>query len=114
MKPYRNNISYNEKLGISIFCTSSDKILQNNFIGNGKNAYFNQPIIIMFRVLKRFLNLPIKKSIWDGNFWDRSRMMPYMVPGLISLIGGPFMNDLYIFNNFQFDWHPAQKPYVIS
>lgn len=111
---YRNNISQNEKSGISIFCASSDRILQNNFIGNGKNAYFSQPIITMFRVFKMFFNFPIKKSIWDGNFWDRSRLMPYMVPGLISLIGRPIMKIPYIFNIFQFDWHPAQIPYVIS
>jgi len=111
---YRNNISQNEKLGVSNFCTSSDIILQNNFIGNGKNAYFNQPILTRFRVLKTILNFPISRSVWDENYWDRPRMMPYMIPGLISLIRGLVIDAPYIFNYFQIDWHPAQEPYDIS
>jgi len=110
---YRNNISHNEKLGVSNFCTSSDIILQNNFIGNGKNAYFNQPILTRFRVLKTILNFPISRSVWDENYWDRPRMMPYMIPGLISLIRGLVIDAPYIFNYFQIDWHPAQEPYDI-
>jgi parallel beta-helix repeat protein len=110
---YRNNISHNEKLGVSNFCTSSDIILQNNFIGNGQNAYFNQPILTRFRILKNILNFPISRSVWDENYWDRPRMIPYMIPGLISLIRGPIIDAPYIFNYFQIDWHPAQEPYDI-
>jgi len=110
---YRNNILHNEKLGVSNFCTSSDIILQNNFIGNGQNAYFNQPILTRFRILKNILNFPISRSVWDENYWDRPRMIPYMIPGLISLIRGPIIDVPYIFNYFQIDWHPAQEPYDI-
>jgi hypothetical protein len=110
---YRNTISQNEKLGVSNFCTSSDIIFQNNFIGNGKNAYFNQPILTRFRVLKTILNFPISRSVWDENYWDRPKMMPYMIPGLISLIRGLVIEAPYIFNYFQIDWHPAQEPYDI-
>jgi len=110
---YRNNISKNEKLGVSIFCTSLDKILQNNFIKNGQNAYFSQPLFIRARILKRFFSLPIKQSIWDGNFWNRPRLLPYKVRGYISLIRGPDIEPPYSVNIFQFDWHPAFKPYDI-
>jgi nitrous oxidase accessory protein len=110
---YRNNISKNEKLGVSIFCTSLDKILQNNFIKNGQNAYFNQPILTRIQIFKNILSLPIRGSTWNGNFWDRPRLMPCMVPGLISLIRGPIMEAPYHFNIFQFDRHPAKKPYDI-
>ena len=110
---YRNNITKNEKLGVSIFCTSLDKILQNNFIKNGQNAYFNHPILTRIQIFKNFLSLPIRGSTWNGNFWDRPRLMPCMVPGLISLIRGPIMEAPYHFNIFQFDWHPAKEPYNI-
>jgi nitrous oxidase accessory protein len=110
---YRNNISKNEKLGVSIFCTSLDKILQNNFIKNGQNAYFNHPILTRIQIFKNFLSLPIRGSTWNGNFWDRPRLMPCMVPGLISLIRGPIMEAPYHFNIFQFDRHPAKEPYDI-
>ncbi len=110
---YRNNISKNEKLGVFIFCSSSDKILQNNFIKNGQNAYFNQPILTRIQIFKNFISFPIRRSIWNGNFWDRPRLMPCMVSGLISLIRGPIMEAPYHFNIFQFDWHPAKEPYDI-
>lgn len=111
---YRNNISSNEKLGVQLFSTSSDMILQNNFISNGQNAYFSQPILTMYQILKNLLGLPIKRSFWGENFWDRPRLMPYMVPGLISLLRGPVIEPPYNFNIFQFDWHPARKPYDIK
>ncbi len=110
---YNNNISLNEKLGILIFMTSSDKILQNNFIANGQNAYFNQPLIARVWAFKKFLSFPIRRSIWDRNFWDRPRLMPYKIPGLISLIRGN-IEAPYIFNIYQFDWRPAKEPYDIS
>jgi parallel beta-helix repeat protein len=110
---YRNNISHNEKLGVSNFCTSSDSILQNNFIGNGQNAYFNQPILTRIRILKNILHIPIRRSVWDHNYWDRPRILPYMIPGLISLIRGPIIDAPYIFDYFQIDWHPSQEPYDI-
>jgi len=107
---YRNNISHNEKLGVSNFGTSSDSILQNNFIGNGQNAYFNQPILTRIRILKNILHIPICRSVWDQNYWDRPRILPYMIPGLISLIRGPIIEAPYIFDYFQIDWHPAKEP----
>jgi len=110
---YRNNISHNEKLGVSNFCTSSDIIFQNNFIGNGQDAYFNQPMLTRFRILKNILHFPISRSVWGENYWDRPRVMPYMIPGLISLIRGPIIDAPYIFNYFHIDWHPAKEPYNI-
>ena len=111
---YMNNISQNEKLGVLIFCTSSDKIIQNNFIVNGQNAYFSQPIISRVRTLKKLLDIPIKKSLWNGNFWDRSRLMPYIIPGLISLIRVPSFEPPFNHNILQFDWYPAKEPYDIG
>lgn len=110
---YQNNISSNENLGVVEFCTSFTTIRQNNFIGNGKNAYFNQPILTRIRILKNILHIPISQSVWDHNYWDRPRILPYMIPGLISLIRGPITDAPYIFNYFQIDWHPAKEPYNI-
>jgi parallel beta-helix repeat protein len=111
---YRNNISKNEKLGVLLFCTSSDKILENNFIKNEQNAYFGQPILTRVRIIKKYFDLPINKSVWDGNFWNRPRLLPYKVPGYISLLFGFDSEPPYKVNIFQYDWHPAKKPYDIS
>ena len=108
---YRNNISQNEKLGISDYCTSSTMVLQNNFIRNGQSAYFNQPLLMRRQIFKTFFHAPIKHGIWAENYWDRPRMMPYLIPGLVSLIHGPIVDAPYHANFFQVDRRPAKNPY---
>jgi parallel beta-helix repeat protein len=110
---YRNTISQNEKLGVSDFCTSSTTVAQNNFVGNGQNAYFNQPFVTRFQIFKNFFDFPIHRSVWDENYWDKPRIIPYMIPGLISFIRGPIIEAPYIFDFFQIDCHPANTPYDI-
>ncbi len=109
----QNNISQNEKLGVFDFCTSYTIIRQNNFIGNGQQAYFRQTIALRFGILHTILNCPINRSIWDENYWEKQRILPYPIPGLISFYRG-FVNDPpYRFNFFQIDRHPAKTPYDI-
>jgi parallel beta-helix repeat protein len=97
---YRNNISYNENVGVETMFTSSDKILQNNFIGNNISAKSAQSLWLKLQLFKKELNLPIRRNVWNGNYWDGPRLLPYKIPGF------------FLFK-FQVDWHPAQTPYDI-
>jgi parallel beta-helix repeat protein len=94
---FRNNISKNDH-GVYTWITSADKILENNFIGNNKSAESIQNILIKIQLFKKELNLPIRRNVWDGNYWDKPRSTPYMIPGMLR---------------FWVDWHPAQEPYDI-
>lgn len=97
---YHNNISHNE-LGVWTFETSADKILQNNFIENNNSAISYQMFLSKIKSFKIELNLPIRRNVWDGNYWDEPHVLPYVIPGVLKL-------------RFWIDWHPAQKPYDIG
>jgi parallel beta-helix repeat protein len=97
---YRNNVSHNE-LGVCTIVTSADKILQNNFIGNNRSAISIQGLLSKIKSLKIKLDLPIRRNVWKGNYWDGPRSSPYMIPGV------------FLKFSFQVDWHPAQEPYDI-
>ncbi len=95
---YRNNISYNDE-GVYAMMTSSDKMLQNNFIKNNKSAESTQMILILFSYkYKGEIPFPIRRNVWNENYWDRPRSLPYKSPGFLW---------------FFVDWHPAQEPYDI-
>ncbi len=100
---YRNNITNNNG-AVATFITSGDKILQNNFISNNKlSAVSSQGFlrnIIFYMYLKLVLEVPIRRNVWDGNYWNESRSLPYIIPGWFCL-------------RFWVDWHPAQEPYDI-
>lgn len=110
---YQNTISQNEEIGVFDFCTSSTIIRQNNFIGNGRHAYFHQAISIRIRFFKTYFDFPITRSIWEENYWEKPRIMPYLIPGLISIARGFVTDPPYRFNFFQIDMNPAKEPYDI-
>ena len=97
---YRNNISKNG-YGVWTFVTSADTILQNNFIGNNKSALSYQRFLSKIKSFTLKQDLPIRRNVWNGNYWDEPRSFPYMIPGVLLKV------------RFQFDWHPAQTPYEI-
>ena len=95
---YRNNISYNDR-GIYAMMTSADRILQNNFIGNNESASSAQMFLI--QLVSRYkgeISFPIRRNVWNENYWDKPRSHPYKSPGVLW---------------FFIDWHPAQEPYDI-
>ena len=95
---YRNNISYNGE-GVSAMMTSADRILQNNFIGNNKSAFSAQMLLILFSYKhKGEYPFPIRRNVWNENYWDGPLSHPYKSPGILW---------------FFVDWHPAQEPYDI-
>ncbi len=80
--------------------TSADKILQNNFIENNKSASATQMVIIqLYYRFKGELSFPLRRNIWNENYWDKPRNLPYKSPGMLW---------------FFIDWHPAQAPYPIE
>jgi parallel beta-helix repeat protein len=97
---YRNNVAYNGNFGVGTIFTSADKILQNNFIGNNRSALSSQSFLYKIKMLKMKFNFPIRRNIWNENYWDEPRSIPYMIPGLLKI-------------KFWVDWHPAQEPYDI-
>jgi len=97
---YRNNISHNGNIGVWTLFTSADKIHQNNFIGNNQSAISVQLLLSKIRILKLKFHIPIRRDVWDGNYWDSPRVQPYIIPSAFKF-------------RFQVDWHPAQEPYDI-
>jgi parallel beta-helix repeat protein len=71
-----------------VIIAKHNQILRNNFRNNSINAVF--------------LGFPNK---WDGNYWNQPRHLPKPIFGTIGL--------LPIIPWIEFDWHPAQEPYVI-
>ena len=85
----RNEISNND-LGILITWNSNNNIIsQNNFIGNNKNADFE---LFSF------------KNNWNKNYWDKPRILPYIIRGKLGIFFIPWIN---------FDWNPGKEPYDI-
>jgi parallel beta-helix repeat protein len=98
---FKNNITNNENIGVYTVLTSADKILQNNFIGNNKSAVSFQIFLLRILLFKKEVDFPIRRNVWNGNYWDGPRTLPYKIPGWCRV-------------KFQIDWHPAQEPYDIS
>lgn len=98
---YHNHFSDNQ-LGVLTYVSSADNILQNNFIGNNWSAMSHQRLLPKFK-----LDLPLRRNIWKGNYWDEPRSLPYMIPGVI-------MTAIFkVHVGVQIDWHPAQEPFDI-
>jgi len=100
-----NNISYSDN-GIIAFNCFNYKITNNNFIKNFVNTRVGYLLIGVLSFGFEFKSLrDIRSTIkWDGNYWNRPRLLPKPIFGRISSINIPW---------FQFDWHPAQEPYDI-
>ncbi|MBN1861892.1 MAG: right-handed parallel beta-helix repeat-containing protein [Candidatus Thermoplasmatota archaeon] len=108
---YRNTFSQNRKVGLFEYCTSRAMVRQNNFIKNGRHAYFIQSLLPRIW-LHTFFGIPISRSVWDENYWEKPQVLPHLIPGFISIVArGLILSSFYRVNFFQVDWHPAQAPY---
>lgn len=83
-----DNYISNNNIGVSCEYGYNNYIARNNFIHNKKNGYI--------------LGVLIYRNIWDRNYWNRPRLLPYPIFGKGIFL--PLVN---------FDWHPALKPYDI-
>jgi parallel beta-helix repeat protein len=112
----KDNIIEHNHLGM--FLTASyNNISRNHFTNNFAGVYltfskfnrfsFNNFIFINLSVI--FVN---GNNKWNGNYWNRPRFLPEPIVGLIAIPiseNGIWISILW----FNFDWHPAQKPYDI-
>jgi parallel beta-helix repeat protein len=94
----RNLFEMND-IGIYLKSMSANNVIgENNFILNGKHAYIDGP----------------KKNSWSGNFWNRPRLFPKIIRGVIYYYPPfPYRDPIEI-KFFNIDWHPAQEPYDIG
>ena len=80
------NILSNSKIGL-IDQKGRNIIQSNNFLDNKKHALFNS----------------YKLSLWNGNYWNRPRILPKLIIGDLHL-------GSIIIPWFNIDWHPAFLP----
>jgi len=90
-----NNITSNDFLknsyGMFINSSSNNLITKNNFVDSVKRK-------VQFR--------GFCKNLWDGNFWNRARLLPKIIFGRAGKLGLiPF---------FDIDMHPAKSVYIIQ
>jgi parallel beta-helix repeat protein len=89
-----NNISQNSIENCS-FCNTY--FYHANHCSILKNNFINYQICALFSCCR---------NTWEGNYWNEPRFLPKPIFGVIGQYGLiPWVN---------FDWHPAQKQYVIN
>jgi len=99
---YRNNIT-NNMFGIILRFSYQNCFYQNNL---KNNTYYNAAFTI--------INRSHRKNIWKENFWDRPRLLPKPIIGIrILVLKNSIIIPIPIPCLFNFDWHPARKPYDI-
>jgi parallel beta-helix repeat protein len=101
---YRNKFISNGHCNIQIFeeanfpngSFSQNEVINNTFLGNGRNARL---------IIHDFISLFSNK--WQGNYWSRPHIFPKLIFGTFSI------ND-FDFPIINIDWHPAKEPYDIG
>lgn len=91
----KNNFENNKNYGLYIEGITNI-ISKNNFINN--KVSFVTELYYYFAL----------RNSWEKNYWGRSMFLPKPIIGKFSVIlptNLPWIN---------FDWHPAQKPYIIQ
>jgi len=121
-----NNIS-NNIVGIDITWATNISIIQNNFIINKISAIFSRAFIgeLLDKITDRIIRpeyydpyyLPLRRNIWDGNYWNKPRTIPKAIFGSYRIIvpRAIYLGNIPIPINFiNIDWNPAQEPYDIG
>jgi len=86
----------NSNCGIELQSSRRNTIQKNNFLGNNRNAYFENC-----------------RNSWRNNYWNRPRLLPKIVRGAIGIpMPWPFQD--IVFRIVNFDLRPALKPHDIS
>jgi parallel beta-helix repeat protein len=95
----RNSIQKNSYYGIYVEAGSpvlgSNIVQENNFIKNKNNVFFND----------------ILRTHWLHNYWNRPRISPKIIFGIIYINNYGYLP--WIIPWFNFDWHPALLPFDI-
>ena len=91
-----NNINNNE-IGVNLLYSSHNNISFNNFKRtNEKHAFFQD----------------CDDNLWEANYWNRPRILPYIILGKIT-IERPLLGEIKV-PSINFDLQPAFKPYDIG
>jgi parallel beta-helix repeat protein len=88
----QNSIS-NNSIGINLLFTLFTVVQENNLLENQQSAFFTSSLF----------------TKWQQNYWNRSRLLPKIIPGQF---GSMVIHKWIPLINF--DWKPAQKPYDIK
>lgn len=92
---FQNRVT-NNSVGILLLSSKSNQISFNTFISNNLSAFFKNG-----------------RNIWKQNYWNKPRVLPKPIFGGITISLNKKGRLLFI-PLFQFDWHPAQKPFEIG
>jgi parallel beta-helix repeat protein len=88
----RNSIT-NNSIGINLMFTLFTVVQENNLLKNQQQAFFTSSFF----------------SKWQQNYWNKSRLLPKIIPGQF---GGMLIHKRIPLVNF--DWQPAKEPYDIQ
>lgn len=103
-----NAITLNEK-SICLDYSRFNIVIKNNFIGNNRqSSYFKYSFSSGDKIYKIVLN---NVNLWMLNYWNRPRLLPKLLPGVMH-IGFGYAGSVSI-PWINFDWRPALKPYDI-
>ena len=100
--------------GIYIYAGSKNTITNNNFISNNRHAFFEH--MFANAVLSLIPILVYRRNYWNNNYWDDwTTPYPRPIRGEWTVLFGfiVYFAALGPVPYWQFDWHPAQKPYDI-
>ena len=95
-----NNLSYNEYMGVILeYLSNNNRFKKNNLLDNQWNAY----------IIQSFQNQ------WDSNYWDDWIGLKYSILSPVSpkIIFGRVFEKYPIYLPLDFDWKPADKPWLI-
>jgi len=93
IKIKNNHFQDNGASGVEFDRVLLSSVKQNNFINNGRNAWFDLSLF----------------NLWSNNYWDDwGGIGPKLISGLLNLPSFPITYDLPWIN---FDWFPAKEPY---
>lgn len=101
-----NNISENhfenDVLNVALQGSNNNLFSKNNFI-------FKLSFFYIIRHFRKSVFLLDSDNKWDGNYWNRARVLPVRIWGMKTI-------RLFIYHNIpslDIDWHPAKVPYDI-
>ena len=106
--------------GMELVCSARDIIEKNNFFNNTQHAFFMKALYLDLAVVRNMLydhdfyfllNYRIlRPTIWKQNYWNESRILPYIIVG--EAVKDPY-DPTTITKRFNFDMNPAKGPYAI-
>jgi parallel beta-helix repeat protein len=118
---YRGNTMLNNTCGMECVCSTRDIIEKNNFLNNTRHAFFVKALYLVLAVIRNMLYAHnfyfllnyriIRPTIWNQNYWNESRILPYVIVG--EAVKDPY-DPTSITKRFNFDMNPAKEPYDIS